>query len=200
MALIWETGNLYDTHKGWLGEIGIWSMCSEEFGLIIYICISLKKKPSSKTNYIQIVWHLKEICQCCSVKHNKYMQLAHNNKLLKLRALNDLLSPNPFQLQWKPGAWPYFTYQFIMLPTPNNKAAISYLIHFSLWSLTLQMGLKQGLEEGTVTVSKGVDTLQRHPSPLTSPMDVHFAWSSPPWGPLPVHQYCHQNMVPLGIY
>ena len=48
--------NLYDTRKGWLGEAGIRAMCSEEFGLIIYICVSLKKKqPSSETNYIQIV-------------------------------------------------------------------------------------------------------------------------------------------------
>ena len=27
--------NLYDTHKGWLGELGIRAMCSEEFRLII---------------------------------------------------------------------------------------------------------------------------------------------------------------------
>lgn len=72
-----------------------------------------------------------------------------------------------------------------MLPTPNNKAAISYLIHFSLWSLILQMGLEQVLEEGTITVSKGVDARQRHPSPLASPRDVYLASSSPPWGPLP---------------
>ena len=84
-----------------------------------------------------------------------------------------------------------------MLPTPNNKAAISYLIHFSLWALTLQMGLEQGLEEGTITVSKGVDAPQRHPTPLASPRGVHFASSSPPWGPLPACQHCRPYTVRL---
>lgn len=69
---IWETGSLYDTHKGWWGRD--WDSGNLSWRIQVNNLYMHFFKKSFETNCIQIVWHLKEICQCCSVKHNKYMQ------------------------------------------------------------------------------------------------------------------------------